>query len=526
MASRPVHSHRRVTCRVVRLCRVIKVKSWAVRWINCGLAVRRAVTGRTVACRAVTGWAVACRAVPGRAVNCGWAVTCGRAVHCGRSVNCGRAVTCRAVHHLRWTRHWSRTINLKLPGRRRDHSDSSLLGRLDDLGRQLHFPSGDIRRSGPIVALSSSLLMTGRWITVERRPGLSVILDAMAASAILVADLAIERQNKLLTSDNMEDSYLAAGVFPAGVAWTTGSSPLACDTHFLICGVLTCHSWAVPPQTRWKPQTSWVVMALSDLDDPSPKHLTGSWRTSSGACAGSSTSCAGSANACWVVIIMCWVSHACWVIHDLWLVIRCWVVPPCWLVTRRDDPSSFAESGTWVALPCWAVNLLGRARHTVKPTRPVKPSHAIRSTAPIEDRSRGSAILLCWQAANDSSHKSESKTFYVKCDVEKRPLLRPTDKRGKQPSIDFVSCFENAWEGHWYSACQIHIRTRATRKSKWTTGGYGALRRCGCSQSGKRIQFHCLKFCLGSAGEPTICSHCYDVLNEDKDKTVVRLWSL
>ena len=98
--------------------------------------------------------------------------------------------------------------------------------------------------------------------------------------------------------------------------------------------------------------------------------------------------------------------------------------------------------------------------------------------------------------------------------MEKRPLLRPTDKRGKQPSIDFVSCFENAWEGHWYSACQIHIRTRA-RKSKWTTGGYGALRRCGCSQSGKRTQFHCLKFRLGSAGEPTICSHCYDVLNED-----------
>ena len=26
--------------------------------------------------------------------------------------------------------------------------------------------------------------------------------------------------------------------------------------------------------------------------------------------------------------------------------------------------------------------------------------------------------------------------------------------------------------------------------------------------------FLCVKFCLGSAGEPTICSHCYDVLNE------------
>ena len=30
-------------------------------------------------------------------------------------------------------------------------------------------------------------------------------------------------------------------------------------------------------------------------------------------------------------------------------------------------------------------------------------------------------------------------------------------------------------------------------------------------QSGKGAQFHCLKFSLGSAGEPTICSHCYSV---------------
>ena len=143
---------------------------------------------------------------------------------------------------------------------------------------------------------------------VGRRPRLSVtFLDAMATSAILVAGLAIDRQNKLLTSDNMEDSYLAAGVFPAGVAWTTGSSPLACDTHFLICGVLTRLSWTVTPQTRWKPQTSWVVMALSDLDDhpnawqeveePLLEHLLGRQHHVLGhqTPAGSSLSCAGSA---------------------------------------------------------------------------------------------------------------------------------------------------------------------------------------------------------------------------------------
>ena len=53
------------------------------------------------------------------------------------------------------------------------------------------------------------------------------------------------------------------------------------------------------------------------------------------------------------------------------------------------------------------------------------------------------------------------------------------------------------------------------RKSKWMTGGYSALRRCGCARSGKGTQFHCLEFRLGSAGELTVCSHCYDVLNEE-----------
>ena len=38
-----------------------------------------------------------------------------------------------------------------------------------------------------------------------------------------------------------------------------------------------------------------------------------------------------------------------------------------------------------------------------------------------------------------------------------------------------------------------------------------ALRRWGCARSGKGTQFHCLKFRLGSAGEPTIYSLCYSV---------------
>ena len=32
----------------------------------------------------------------------------------------------------------------------------------------------------------------------------------------------------------------------------------SCDPHSVICDVMTRRSWAVPPQRRWKPQTSWV----------------------------------------------------------------------------------------------------------------------------------------------------------------------------------------------------------------------------------------------------------------------------
>ena len=58
------------------------------------------------------------------------------------------------------------------------------------------------------------------------------------------------------------------------------------------------------------------------------------------------------------------------------------------------------------------------------------------------------------------------------------------------------------------------VRSLARRKSKRTMGGCGALRRWGCAWTYEGTQFLCVKFRLGSAGEPTICSHCYDILNE------------
>ena len=210
----------------------------------------------------------------------------------------------------------------------------------------------------------------------------------------------------------MDESYLAAEVFPAGVPWTTGSSSPACDTHFMICGILTRRLGH--PTTDmleamdflgWRDLEGWTadcltsvafdpelvaVMALLDLDDPLLKCLAGSWRTSSGASIS--------------------------------------IGPP--IVT------------SW-----WC----GEST-----TPPVSSS-------------------LCAGSATPAGSSSS-------CVGSAMPLGRPRS--------------------------QIHIRTRARRKSKWTTGGYGALCRCSCSQSEKGTQFHCLKFCLGSAGERTICSHC------------------
>ena len=94
------------------------------------------------------------------------------------------------------------------------------------------------------------------------------------------------------------------------------------------------------------------------------------------------------------VLMVCWVDHTSRV-----------VIIMCWLVTRRVDPSSFAESGTWAALPCQVVILLGPSHCEDDPSRVAEPCD--QDSAPIEDQSCGSAILLCWQAVNDFSHKSE-----------------------------------------------------------------------------------------------------------------------
>ena len=113
-------------------------------------------------------------------------------------------------------------------------------------------------------------------------------------------------------------------------------------------------------------------------------------------------------------------------------------------------------------------------------------------------------------------HGDENKLdFWPHATSPKRSHLRPTDELHGSHKLSSFCARKSPWKATGTVHDWTHVRTRARQKSKWTTGGYGALRRCGCSRSGKRTQFHCLKFRLGSAGQPTICSHCYDVLNED-----------
>ena len=114
------------------------------------------------------------------------------------------------------------------------------------------------------------------------------------------------------------------------------------------------------------------------------------------------------------------------------------------------------------------------------------------------------------------------RTSWPKSDFNKRLHPRATDERCSNHQLSSFRCSNLPGKATGTVRVQTHIRTRARRKSKWTTGGYSALRRCGWTRSGKGTQFHCLKFRLGSAGKPTVCSHCYDVLNEDVIKIEIK----
>ena len=98
-----------------------------------------------------------------------------------------------------------------------------------------------------------------------------VHIDMKSIKVVWLIALGSDGKSRLLTSDNMHESCPAAGVFPAGVPWATGSSILA--------GPSTVGSW-------WCAGPATPAGSSSSCAGPSPA---GSWW-----CAGSATSAGSS----------------------------------------------------------------------------------------------------------------------------------------------------------------------------------------------------------------------------------------
>ena len=66
-------------------------------------------------------------------------------------------------------------------------------------------------------------------------------------------------------------------------------------------------------------------------------------------------------------------------------------------------------------------------------------------------------------------------------------------------------------KGHWDRFTSVHERGENRSERQVDAVLYAGA---DAQRSGKGTQFHCFKFRLGLADESTVCSHCYDVLNE------------
>ena len=85
--------------------------------------------------------------------------------------------------------------------------------------------------------------------------------------------------------------------------------------------------------------------------------------------------------------------------------------------------------------------------------------------------------------------------------LTKKHSLRPTGKSSNSHTSTLLSSSSiTSGKATGSVSDWTHVRSLARRKSKWTMGGCGALRRCGCAWTYERTQFLCVKFRLGSAG--------------------------
>ena len=126
-----------------------------------------------------------------------------------------------------------------------------------------------------------------------------------------------------------------------------------------------------------------------------------------------------------------------------------------------------------------------------------------------DDRSRDRSAILSTQVRLDKDVNTASHVNLLD-QIQPETYWRVF---GQPHTILLSSCSINAWEGHWYSEWLDSHPFTSEAKIKVNDGRMWCSAQQGCAWAYEGTHFLGVKFRLGSAGEPTICSHCYDILN-------------
>ena len=255
-----------------------------------------------------------------------------------------------------------------------------------------------------------------------------------------------------------------------------------------------------------------LVFVRFILDDPPDvERLEGSWIASSGACISTESSMVSSA-------FLAAFATAAALRQFLWALAF-----SCAAHASGNQSLQTRQGLSWVQSDCpslrwhcWQRRWLSFLRRKCK-----QPGNLGWDSAD-DDLSRecSSAILSTQVRLERRKHMASHVTYLPKLSPE------PADELQRQPLLSSIFVFDlNAWEGHRYSEW---LDSRPfTSEAKIEVND----RRMWCSAQVRLrmdvqgTQFHCVKFRLGSAGEPTICSHCYDVLNEDVNYQTTIHWN-
>ena len=430
---------------------------------------------------------------------------------------------------------------MNLPGRRRDHRDRSLLRRLGTLGGQLDIPSGDVRRTRLVGILSSSLV-TGQRPAVARRPrwtwwkGSTIARRMMMMSRGRGWRMGVRRLGDTAGLGTPPGAGTARGTWLGLLTLSPGAvTPWRLMSRRILTFVVP-----VPSLALWTPGPAAVrpVRAGPSHHRDAGSHglgLRGFRRRGFGfrplrlgRSPGRGT-LGRKLNRLFRSVYL----HG--IVHGLFSFLgrlrhRCGLASISLSVglflrsPRLRQPVLTNETGTVLSakwLPFVEMTLLA-AKMVVIPTQKCEQPGTLGWDSADDDLSRecSSAILSTQVRLERRKHTASHVTYLPKLSPE------PADELQRQSLLSSIFVFDlNAWEGHWYSEW---LDSRPfTSEAKIEVND----RRMWCSAQVRLrmdvqgTQFHCVKFPLGSAGEPTIYSHCYDVLNEDVNYQTTIHWN-